>query len=184
MSFGEDAFPSVLEAAKSGADWAWSALYRDLWGPVAGYLGSRGAADPEDLASEVFLKVARAIHDFDGGEASFRSWVFVIAHRSLIDQRRRSSRRLRETLVPVAADYEGGNVEDDAIDWLVSKELLAAFDNLTLDQRDVLALRMIGGLTLDQTAQVLDKKVGAVKALQRRALAAVQKILEEMGVTL
>ncbi|HSM43925.1 MAG TPA: sigma factor, partial [Acidimicrobiia bacterium] len=77
--FDEEAFASVLVAAKSGADWAWSSIFKELFAPVTGYLASRGAAEPEDTASEVFLKVARGIHDFDGDEDSFRSWVFVIA---------------------------------------------------------------------------------------------------------
>lgn len=183
MPIGEEGFVSVLEAAKTGAEWAWSSLYRELAGPVTGYLASRGAAEPEDTTSEVFLKVARNIHDFNGDEDSFRSWVFVIAHRSLIDDRRHRSRRpvLAEQLPHDGA--HGGNVESEALDELVTEELLAAFANLTDGQRDVLALRMVGGLTLEQTAQVLGKRVGAVKALQHRALAALQRELETAGVS-
>ena len=184
MSLGDEAFRPVLDAAKAGADWAWSVLFRDLWGPVAGYLASRGSPEPEDTASEVFLKVARAIHDFEGDEASFRSWVFVIAHRSLIDHRRRASRRPNLSPMPETPHIEAGNVEEQAMNQLVTAELLAVFGALTVDQRDVLALRMIGGLTLEQTAHVLGKSPGAVKALQRRALAAVQGVLEDAGVTL
>ena len=184
MPLGDEAFRPVLDAAKVGADWAWSALFRDLWGPVAGYLANRGSPEPEDTASEVFLKMARAIHDFEGDEASFRSWVFVIAHRSLIDQRRRASRRPDLSPMPEGAHLEAGDVEEEAMDRLATEELIEVFGALTVDQRDVLALRMIGGLTLEQTAQVLGKSPGAVKALQRRALAAVQGVLEAVDVTL
>lgn len=177
MPLGDAAFGSVLAAAKSGADWAWSSLFRELFGPVTGYLASRGAHDPEDTASEVFLKVARNIHHFEGDEASFRSWVFVIAHRSLIDDRRRRSRRPDLASALPEAGGEGGNVEDEAVDSLVTAELLGAFERLTDTQRDVLALRMVAGLSLDQTARVLGKRTGAVKALQHRALASLKREL-------
>lgn len=67
----EEEFQSILGAAKAGADWAWADLYRELAGPVTGYLRSRGSREPEDLTSEVFLSAARAIHDFSGDSASF-----------------------------------------------------------------------------------------------------------------
>ncbi len=69
MSLGED-FESALKAAKAGAEWAWAALYRDLAGPVTGYLASRGAPEPDDLAAETFLQVARNIAAVRRGRAS------------------------------------------------------------------------------------------------------------------
>ena len=89
-----EGFSDVLSSARRGDDWAWETLYRDLAGPIVGYLATRGATDPEGLAAEVFLNVARDIGRFQGDESSFRSWVFVIAHRRLIDERR-ASRRYR-----------------------------------------------------------------------------------------
>lgn len=182
LAIGEP-FDGVLSAAKTGAEWAWSAIYRDLRGPVTGYLANRGAFEAEDTASEVFLKVARNIHDFDGDEPSFRSWVFVIAHRTLIDDRRHRSRRPMTAALPEPIAHEGGNVEEEAVDQLVTRELLDTFDSLTTAQRDVLALRMIAGLTLEQTAEVMGKRTGAIKALQHRALAALQREIEATGVS-
>lgn len=186
MSLGEEAFESVLAACKAGAEWAWAAIYRDLAGPVTGYLASRGCAEPEDATSEVFFKVARGIHTFSGDESSFRSWVFVIAHRTLLDERRSRGRRPTLTEMPpepVGHD-EGGNVEKEALDQLITDELRLAFERLTESQRDVLALRIIAGLTVEQTAQVLGKREGAIKALQRRALAALQQMIDLEDVTL
>ncbi|MGH8914484.1 MAG: RNA polymerase sigma factor [Acidimicrobiia bacterium] len=177
-------FVPTLEAAKAGAEWAWAALYRDLAGSVVGYLASRGAREPEDLASETFLQVARNIHGFDGDETAFRSWVFVIAHRRLIDWRRAQGRRPATVPLPDReTTWSGGDVEDEALDHLVTDELAAAFENLTEIQRDVLALRVIGQLTLDETAAVVGKRVGAVKAAQRRALLAVRDHLDLEGVS-
>lgn len=185
MTPGEEEFQSVLAAAKAGADWAWANLYRELAGPVTGYLRSRGAREPEDLTSEVFLSAARAIHGFSGDSSSFRSWIFVIAHRRLIDERRYHGRRPELTELPDDAGFdEGGNVEAEAMDQLVTEEMRQAFESLTEGQRDVLALRIIAGLTLEQTADVLGKRTGAIKALQRRALEALRDVFDRENVTL
>jgi len=176
----------VLEAAKAGAEWAWASLFTELSGPVTGYLASRGAAEPEDVSSEVFLNVARGIRSFSGDRTSFRSWVFVIAHRKLIDERRSRARqpRLAEFPEDTSSVTEGGNVENEALTNLMTGELQAAFAPLTEAQRDVLALRLIAGLTLAETAQVMGKRVGAIKALQRRALATLHNTIDFDSVTL
>ncbi len=69
------------------------------------------------------------------------------------------------------------------MDLLVTDELKDAFDVLTDGQRDVLALRMIAGLTLAETAELMGKKVGAVKQLQRRGLETLQAEIDLEDVT-
>ena len=186
MSPSNETFDSLLEAAKAGAEWAWASLFRELSGPVTGYLASRGAAEPEDVSSEVFLNVARGIHSFKGDRDSFRSWVFVIAHRKLIDERRSRARQPHLAGFPedTSSKSEGGNVENEAMANLITDELQAALEPLTEAQRDVLALRLVAGLTLAETAHVTGKRVGAVKALQRRALATLHAKLDLDNVTL
>lgn len=175
-----DDFKEVLEAAKQGEAWAWSSIYRDLAGPLTGYLASRGAPEPEDVTSETLLQVARNIQTFEGTASSFRSWVFVIAHRRLIDFRRAAGRRVAATSLDSAAvDPPGGDVEMEAVDRLVTREVEEALQALTDSQRDVLSLRIIAGLTVEETAEVVGKRVGAVKALQRRALATLSKRLQK-----
>jgi RNA polymerase sigma factor (sigma-70 family) len=78
----------VLSAAQADAAWAYERLYRMLSPSVCGYLRVQGAADPEDLTSEVFLGAFRRIGSFAGDEGQSRSWVFTIAHRRLTDERR------------------------------------------------------------------------------------------------
>lgn len=177
MSLNDETFDSVLSAAQAGAEWAWSRIYEELAGTVTGYLASRGAEEPEDITSEVFIKVARHIHTFEGDLKSFRSWVFVIAHRRLIDERRSVRRKPDFTELP--PDYspngKAGDVEVEALEGLVTDEIRQALELLTDGQRDVLALRMIAGLTLAETADILGKKVNAIKAQQRRALEALQE---------
>ena len=172
-------FTRILSAAKTGAEWAWAAIYRDLVGAVKGYFYARGSTEGEDLASETFLQVARDIQSFDGDEEGFRSWVFVIAHRRLIDSWRTAGRRPPETSLEESEyDIAGGNSEEEAVDSIATAEVISALAGLTEDQRTVLALRVIGGLSAEQTADILGKRAGAVRALQHRGLLALQKIIE------
>jgi RNA polymerase sigma-70 factor (ECF subfamily) len=179
----DETFEAILAAAKVGADWAWERLYRDLAGPVTGYLRARGAPDPEDVASETFLQVARNIGSFEGSESSFRSWVFVIAHRRLLDARRAAARKGDTVPLEPGFDPHGGDTETEALESFHDDSLLLALAKLTDDQRHVIALRVIAGLSLEETAQVVGKRTGAVKALQRRALEAMRKTLEAEGVS-
>lgn len=174
-----------IRNAKNGDESAWADIYSELAGPVTGYLRSRGAKEPEDLSSEVFYQVARDIHRFKGDESKFRSWVFVIAHRRLIDARRAEGRRPITVDEPVSTkDISAGDVEREVMAQLSTAEVQIILDSLTDDQRDVLSLRIVADLTLEETASVMGKRVGAIKALQRRALASVKAQIDEGKVTL
>lgn len=182
--YGGEAFASILEAARAGAEWAWSRLYRDLAGPVLGYMRGRGAADPDDLLGEVFLQVARNIGTFEGGERAFRSWVFTVAHHRVIDERRYRNRRP----VVLEGDPEpamvAGDVEQEALEHLGTDRVVALLEHLSPDQREVLLLRIVGDLTIDEVARVVGKRPGAVKALQRRGLETLRRRIGEKGVPL
>jgi len=172
-----NAFASVLASAKLGGQRAWTMLYNELSGPVLGYLRVQGAAEPEDLLGEVFLHIARKIGTFEGDAAGFRSWVFMVAHNRVIDERRRRGRRpvelvTPEQLEPVEAKVD---VETAAMNSVATDRVNALLSGLTPDQRAVLHLRMVGGFTIDEIARILGKPPGAVKALQRRALGALKR---------
>ena len=86
-------FAGVLAAAQLQEPWALEALYRDLAPAVTAYLRLRGAQEPDDLASETFIGVLTGLASFTGDEQGLRAWVFTIAHRRLVDDWRRRSRR-------------------------------------------------------------------------------------------
>ena len=180
------AFEAVLLAAQAGAPWALERLYLALSPAVVGYLRVQGAADPEDLTNEVFLGALRRIGSFRGTEEQFRSWTFTIAHSRLIDERRRTARRpqLAGDSSDVHFDRAGGDAEDDALARLSAQRVQALCERLVPDQRDVLLLRLMAGLTIEAIAEALGKSEGAVKALQRRGLANLRKILERDPVSL
>lgn len=182
-----DDFPSVLAAAQAGAAWAFERLWQVLSGPVAGYLRVQGSPEPDDVTSEVFLSVFKGIARFEGDEDQFRAWVFTIAHRRLSDERRRAGRRAPAAPLddgPDGATADAVDVAEDAIRRLATVRVEALCQRLVPDQRDVLLLRLVGGLTVDEVAATVGKSRGAVKALQRRGLAAIQRIFECEGVPL
>ena len=173
------AFDDVLSAAQAGAAWAFEVLYRDLAPAVTGYLRLHGAAEPDDLASETFIGVFTGLSGFTGDEAALRGWVFTIAHRRLLDDWRRRSRR------PQLADdpgdlsvHVGGDVEDDVLTRIGADTVQELCGLLPEDQRSVLLLRILADLTIEQVAQAMNRSVGATKALQRRGLRTLRSRLE------
>ncbi len=179
-------FERVLEEARRGQARAFEAIHRELAPAVLGYLRGQGAAEPEDLASEVFVAVVRGLGAFRGDERAFRSWVFTIAHRRLTDERRRAARRRDVPVDPHAlprAPGPVGDVVEDAMGALGTGWALRTLQALTPDQRAVILLRVLADLSVADVARILGKTRGAVKTLQRRALATLARQVEREAVS-
>jgi RNA polymerase sigma factor (sigma-70 family) len=182
--FGER-FGAVLLAAQQDEPWALEQIFVTLSPVVAGYLQAQGAREPDDLTSEVFLGMLRNLSSFEGDESQFRSWLFTIAHRRLLDERRRSQRRpVAEPLAAVEDRPAPDDVEGTVEEALGVERIRAMCARLIPDQRDVLLLRWLGRLTVNEVAAIMNKTPGAVKALQRRGLEALGRIIERQGVAL
>ncbi len=178
-------FDAVLCRARAGEAAAFQALYDELARPVAAYLRGRGVSDVEDVTSEVFLAVFTGLARFKGSEADFRSWVFTIAHRRMVDEWRKRGRSPQVVPWEAEADVRtSGSAEEGAIATLGEARVRALLAQLSDEQREVLLLRILGDLTIEQIAEALGKRVGAVKALQRRGLIALRRTLESEGVPL
>ena len=179
-SRGDEAFASVLVAAQAGASWACTRLWSDYAPAVAAFVSARGSREPDDLTSEVFLVVFDRLAEFRGDAAAFRSFVFSIAYRRLVDELRMRGRR-GETVELLAEEdpRRASSAEDEAAARLGDQRAIAMIASLPADQRDVMALRIVADLTVEQVAEVLGKRPGAVKALQRRALERLRKKIEQ-----
>lgn len=173
-----EGFSETLAAAKTGDESAWREIYEDLAPGVTGYARAQGSSEPDDLAGEVFVQVVRNVARFAGDYGQFRSWVFVIAHNRVLDERRKRRRRPVE-----AAGLEprsGAPVEhadDDAAERAATEQVRRILDGLPGRQRDVLLLRILGDMTPAEVAETLGLRFGAVYALQRRAVARIRKQL-------
>lgn len=177
----ELAFDDVLHAARHGQDWACTRLYEALAGQVLGFLRSRGTPDAEEVVNDTFLSAFRGLDSFDGDGAAFRSWVFRIARNRRIDALRRLQRTVdTATLEGIRPESGATFVSDDDVEaaamaGLDDDQLASLLAPLTVDQRDVMMLRVVAGLSLEETAAVVAKPVGAVKALQHRATRTLQR---------
>lgn len=173
-----DDFDAVLAAARGGQPDALRMLWTRYAPAVLAFAAQKGSADPEALTSDVFLVVLTRLDAFDGDEAGFRAYMFTIAHRRAVDELRRRYRR--GVTVPMPRD--GGSwgavvpsAEDVALERWGTERAKKLLDGLPSDQRDVLMLRILGDLSVEQVAGVLDKSVGAVRSLQERGLARLRR---------
>ena len=180
-------FSDVLEAARQGDEHAWTELYDSVAAQMLGYLRGRGAADPEGLLGDAFLQVARNLRTFEGNESGFRSWVFAVAHNRLIDERRQLARRPGEAEYPVSEPETPPapvDVEAEAIRAVDRSSIEGLLNTLSEDQRDVVLLRVLAGLSAGETGAVIGKSVGTVRVLQHRALQALRDRMATGDVTL
>jgi len=152
------------ETRVEAAQWSAETVFITLAPAVHGYLRIQLPSEADDLLSDVFLDVARAVGRFRGDEAALRRWVFTIAHHKVVDERRRRARRPQAT----AAAFVDGTVAQarDSVD----PELVTALNSLTVDQCEVVVLRFLADLSLEEVARMAKRRVGAVKALQHRAM--------------
>jgi RNA polymerase sigma-70 factor (ECF subfamily) len=121
VGLGEQ-FDEALAAARRGEEWALVVLYRELHPGLLRYLVARVGGEGEDLASEVWLDVARSLERFSGNEAGFRAWVFTMARREVIDHRRKRARRRTSLTDRVAEMPAPGQTEDEALAALAGDE--------------------------------------------------------------
>jgi RNA polymerase sigma factor (sigma-70 family) len=177
---GQVAFDELRRAVLVHEPWACRRLYDDYAGRVHGYLRAQQAREPEDLTSEVFLRVFDRLPQFSGDEPNFRSWLFTIAHRVLIDDARRRQRRPQTTTLDVEVESRSiGDVEREAFANMGAEWADDLLKSLPPDQRAVIALRVTSDLSLEQVADILGKRVGAVKSLQHRALRSLRRRCEQ-----
>lgn len=109
-------FPEVLAAARVGQAWAFRALYEHYAPRVHGYVRGKGVAEPDEVTNDVFAQALTALGRFVGDEAGFRTWLFTIAHRRVIDSYRRSANQPQPVPYELAADVrEAPSAEADAL---------------------------------------------------------------------
>lgn len=173
----DSGFSALLASAQAGDPAGFDGLVHLTHQRVLAFTRARRAADPEGLANEVLAQMCESIGRFQGNEAQFRAWVFTIARHRLIDEHRRSLRQIDTDEFPTEEPPGPGGMNGvDDIDQRERVEHLLR--SLTDEQREVVLLRVLGGLTVDETAEVVGRRPGAVRALQHRALRQLRRQLE------
>ncbi len=173
-------FPAVLAAGQAGEEWAIALLFSDLHPRVLRYLNAREPRAAEDIDGEVWLAVASRLGSFTGGEEELRAWVFAIARRRLAEHRRTAARRRTHAVPPDEIDpAPARSAEDEVVEDLSADEAVR-FVTATLppDQAEVVLLRVLGGLDVEEVAALMGKRPGTVRVLQHRAL---RKLAARLG---
>jgi len=189
-STDEPAFQRALDSARAGEapgfEWLWHRFSRQ----VAAFAKLQGSDDPDGIANDTFAAAFGRIETFSGTSTNFVSFVFAIARNKITDEHRKRRRR-----VITAALDSGGldrarleaasavtSAEADALAGL-TPETADALRRLTDEQREIVFLRLVADLPIAEVAALTDRSVGAVKAMQHRALTAMRKEISRGAVS-
>ncbi|MCC6382597.1 MAG: sigma-70 family RNA polymerase sigma factor [Dehalococcoidia bacterium] len=175
---GFDEF-AVVEAARSGAHDALSALYEHYFPKVYRYVAARlgNSEDAEDVTEEIFLRVIHSVGSFSWRGLPVGAWVCRIARNEVVSHVRRQKTRggtaqLSDSIADSRQDHVA-LVETQ----LTMEEVRRAAEKLPEAQRQVIALRFGSGLSVSETAQALGKTENNVKVLQHKAIARLQQLV-------
>ena len=168
---------SLVDRAQKGDRGALEELYLIHFDRIYSYLhvsvGNRH--DAEDLTTQTFLKMLESIGKFRWRSAPFSAWLFRIAHNLAMDHFRASRRWQPEEEVPEPEPDEATSAEAGALQSIGRKSMLELIDELSPEQQQVLTLKFLFNFGNAEAATILGKSEGAIKSLQHRALASLQR---------
>lgn len=175
----------LVVRAKQGDTEAFGTLYEYHRLGIFRYLyyrtGDQQVAD--DLTSEVFLRMISGLPGYQQQDVAFQAWLYQIAHNLLNDHYRKMSVRQHVQLEDHVMNDHPLNPRTRPVEQrLNSVTLRKALDRLSIEQRDVVVLRFITGMPINEVAQTLHKSEDAIKGLQRRALSNLRDVLTEWEV--
>lgn len=171
---------SLVRGAQSHDPKAFDQLYDYFADPLYRYFYYRSSDQhvAEELVSEVFLKMVEAIATFRLPERAqaraFSGWVFRIAYTKLVDYYRQQKRQSVELDESIPAPFSADEVVDRSLEH---EELRAAIQQLTPEQQQVVLLRFVERMSTEDVAIITGQTIGAVKAMQHRALNSMAKLL-------
>ena len=135
----------------------------------------------EDISSDVFVRLLEAVQKKRGPQTNLKGWLLATASNAVADYLRKVYRRPTEALSDTMPDENASTLREEIDLREQADAVRGAYAELSSDQQNVLALRFGSGYSLEETARVMQKNVNAVKALQFRALAALQRNIGEVA---
>jgi RNA polymerase sigma-70 factor (ECF subfamily) len=172
---------ALVERAQKGDREALEELYLIHFDRIYSYLhvsvGNRH--DAEDLTTQTFLRMLEAIGKFRWQSAPFSAWLFRIAHNLAMDHFRATKRWQPEETPPESDPDEHTSAEHGALESIGRRSMLELIEDLSPEQQQVLTLKFVFNFGNAEAATILGKTEGAIKSLQHRALASLQKQLEQ-----
>lgn len=179
------AFGAVLAGAQGGDEEAFACLFRAVQPALLGYLRVIAQDAADDVAGETWLQVVVGLAAFRGGEGAFRAWVFTIARHRAIDAGRARARR---RTVPLDQDeaaelLTSPGAGDQALEAISTQAVLALLSALPREQAEIILLRVVAGLSVEDVARMVGKSPGAVRVAAHRALRRLAATVERADVT-
>ncbi len=178
---------NLLQQAQDACDsTAFDGLYLLFADRVYRYLLAR-IGDPdlaEDITAQVFLRLIEKVGIYRIGPrdnvAIFSAWLYRLAHNKMVDVLR-SHKRSQESPLEHAAHVVSGDTMESVDAHLDFQRVLQSLRTLNEQQREVIELRFVEELSIAETALIMQKSEGAVKALQHRALETLRRHLQDVG---
>jgi RNA polymerase sigma-70 factor (ECF subfamily) len=164
---------TLVRRAQAGDAEAFGELYDHYVGVVHRYVHHRvgDRATAEDVTSETFVRALRRIDSLSYQGRDVGAWLITIARNIVLDQAKSSRYRLEVSTADMRdADTATDGPEDAVVQRLTNEVLVECLRTLGPEQQECLALRFLHGLSVSETAQVMGKREGAIKALQHRAV--------------
>lgn len=174
---------AYIEAAKRGDAQAVTELYNAYVDQIYRYIYYRIsiAAVAEDLTADVFVRVLEGLPTYEDRSLSILAWMYRIAHARVVDYFREARQQHQHEDI----DELQIGIEDDADGALMrshnTAQVQVAMRQLTPEQQQVIILRFIEGYSLEASAELLGKNINAIKALQYRAVQALNRALSRQG---
>ena len=164
----------LLERCRRGDDLAWEALVRAYQSRIYGlaYHYMRDAEEARDVAQEVFIRIYERLETFKADEA-FLPWALKLARNRCIDRLRTLKARMSASAVPMEEAPQIASstpTPEESSDALARRRLLyRAMDKLSDKNREIILLKEIHGLKLEEIAEMLALPVGTIKSRSNRA---------------
>ncbi|WP_237687299.1 MULTISPECIES: RNA polymerase sigma factor [Arthrobacter] len=167
----------ILSAAREGQPRALRDIYEFLAPSILAYLAGKGCDDPEGLTQEVFLTLFGKLGNLTGGVSGLRTFAFSVAHARMVDDvRRRERQPVLAQFDPQADDRFSSSAEETVLGS--ASGVSALLQGLTRRHQEVLLLRVVADLSIEETAKIMGISAGAVKQLQGRALKTLKDRME------
>lgn len=164
-------FDQLVEEAIRGSDTAFTLLWRNFQPRMVRYL-AMFTNEPEDLCSEVWIKIATSIKSFQGDSQAFKGWIYTIARNAATDLARKKAR-------------SGTSVELDESDWIGENstmvEVMDLVKRLPQEYAEIIMLRVVADLDASEVAEIVGKTQGNVRVLTHRGLKQLNEMLTKGG---
>jgi len=164
-------FDQLVEEAVRGSDSAFTLLWRNFQPRMVRYL-AMFTNEPEDLCSEVWIKIATSIKSFQGDSNAFKGWIYTIARNAATDLARKKQR-------------SGISVELNESDWIGENstmvEVMDLVKRLPQEYAEIIMLRVVADLDASEVAEIVGKTQGNVRVLTHRGLKQLNEMLVKGG---